>query len=320
MSHKPVLLKEVLECLAPQSGGIYVDGTFGAGGYTRAILEAADCKVYAIDRDPDAIARAQKMAEDFPGRLFAVQGPFGSMHEMLGRLGLEKLDGIVLDLGVSSMQIDQAERGFSFQKDGPLDMRMSQQGPSAADAVNMLPETEIARILFEFGQEKQSRRIAKKILEERRREPIATTAQLAKIIHSAKGRPKENGGIDSATRSFQALRIYTNDELGELDRALIAAEHLLEAGGRLVVVTFHSLEDVRVKSFLKTRSGEESRPSRHLPVCDRLQKPAPSFTLLTRKALSAGADETTVNPRARSARLRAGIRTQNAAWPQEIAA
>lgn len=318
MNHKPVMLAEVLEYLAPKNGGVYVDGTFGAGGYTRAILQSADCKVYAIDRDPQAFAHAQKMAQEFPGRLFPLRGCFGSMRQLLGALGLERIDGIVLDIGVSSMQIDQAERGFSFQKDGPLDMRMSQEGKSAADAVNTLPETEIARILFEFGEERQSRRIAKKIIEERRQNPITTTSRLADIIHAAKGKRKENSGTDSATRSFQALRIYVNDELGELDRALTAAETLLAPGGRLVVVTFHSLEDARVKNFFKNRSGDDPNPSRHMPVSASQQKP-PSFNLLMRKGIDAGAEETETNARARSARLRAAVRTENPAW-QEVAA
>lgn len=319
MSHKPVMLSEVLEYLAPKDGGVYVDGTFGAGGYTRAILQAADCKVYAIDRDPQAFAHARKMATEFPGRLFPLQGCFGSMRDMLRGAGLEKIDGIVLDIGVSSMQIDRAERGFSFQKDGPLDMRMSQEGKSAADAVNTLPEEEIARILFEFGEERQSRRIARKIVEERRAGSITTTARLAAIIHDAKGRRKEGSGTDSATRSFQALRIYVNDELGELDRALTAAETLLVPGGRLVVVTFHSLEDARVKNFFKSRSGDETMPSRHLPLPVKISR-LPSFALLTRKAVDAGDTETAVNPRARSARLRAAMRTENPAWGAGAAA
>lgn len=307
MPHVPVMLAEVLHYLAPRDGGVYVDGTFGAGGYTRAILQAANCTVYAIDRDPEAFARAQEMAHEFSGRLIPVHGSFGSMRDLLGALGRQKVDGIVLDLGVSSMQIDQPARGFSFQKDGPLDMRMSQQGRSAADAINSLPEEEIARILFEFGDEKKSRRIARTIVEARATTPIQTTARLAAIIHQAKGQAKETGGIDSATRSFQALRIYVNDELGELDRALSAAEDMLNPQGRLVVVTFHSLEDARVKQFLKTRSGAAPAPSRHLPFVPGMG-PDPVFTVLTRKPCDASDRERQKNPRARSARLRAAER------------
>ena len=303
--HIPVMLAEVLETLSPRNGGVYVDGTFGAGGYTQAILNAANCTVYAIDRDPDAFARAQKMAQAFPGRLFPLLGCFGSVAELLATQGISKIDGLVLDLGVSSIQLSSPERGFSFRHDGPLDMRMSKEGLSAADLVNQESEQELARILFTYGEERASRKIAKKIIAARAASRIETTKELADIIHSIL---PMHGGIktDTATRSFQALRIFVNDELGELERALTSTENLLQPQGRLVVVSFHSLEDWRVKQFLREKSGKMPGTSRHLP------SPTTSapciFHVEKSNGIAPSVEETTRNPRARSARLRYGIR------------
>lgn len=297
------MLREVLRTLAPKDGGVYVDGTFGAGGYTRAILDAAACKVYAIDRDPEAFARANAMANEYGGRLIPLHGCFGSVAEMLGEAGVRKIDGIVLDLGVSSIQLATPERGFSFQHDGPLDMRMSREGKSAKDVVNTAGEKELADIIYTYGEERASRQIAKKIVLSR---PLSTTRDLANAVHSVL---PMHGGMktDTATRTFQALRIFVNDELGELERALEAAEELLEVGGRLVVVSFHSLEDWRVKNFLKEKSGRTANASRHLPVREDTRQP--SFTVEENNGLKPQDDETEANPRARSARLRYGIRT-----------
>lgn len=304
--HTPVLLDRVIEALAPRDGGIYVDGTFGAGGYARAVLAAARCTVLGIDRDPDAVALAAGVADDFPGRLTVVGGRYGDMQRIVTEAGLDGVDGVALDLGVSSMQLDDAHRGFSFRGDGPLDMRMEQDGPSAADAVNTLAEEDLADIIYEYGEERASRRIARAIVEARAREPITRTAQLADIVRRVM--PKSRDGIDPATRTFQALRIYVNQELAELDRGLSAAEAVLKAGGRLAVVAFHSLEDRRVKTFLRDRSGETPRGSRHLPDTSAAG-PAPTFRLLARRAVKPDADEIAANPRARSARLRAAERT-----------
>ena len=300
--HIPVMLREVLAQLAPRQDGVYLDGTFGGGGYATAILDTARCTLWGIDRDPDAIARGAAVAERFPGRLHLIQGQFGEMMALLSKAGVFLLDGIVLDLGISSFQIDEPERGFSFRGDGPLDMRMSKQGTSAADLVNTLPERDLADVLYELGEERASRRIAKAIVTARIEAPIETTGRLASIIRSVM--PKDGSGMDPATRSFQALRIEVNDELGEIERALAAAAKLLAPGGRLVVVSFHSLEDRIVKRFMNEIAGRAPGLSRHDPrgLTDR---PAALFRMLTTKALRPRADETNINPRARSARLRA---------------
>ena len=313
--HRPVLLAEVLRLLAPRDGGIYVDGTFGAGGYSSAILESADCRVLGIDRDPRAIADGATLADRFAGRLTLIEGRFGEMNDLLAAEGVAAADGVALDLGVSSMQLDEAERGFSFRAAGPLDMRMSREGPSAADLVNGLPETELADILFRYGEEKRSRAIARAIIRRRGQAPITRTDELAAVVHSVTG-PKRPGrgqsAIDPATRSFQALRIAVNDELGELDRGLVGAEALLKPGGRLAVVSFHSLEDRRVKQFLRQRSGRSPQASRHLPAGGR--EMAPSFRRCPGDEALAGEAEVANNPRARSARLRGAERSEASPW------
>ncbi len=309
LPHVPVLLREVLAALEPRGDAVYVDGTFGAGGYARALLEAAPCRVVGIDRDPDAVAGAQAMCREFPGRLTVAQGRFGDMGEVLS--GAERADGVALDLGVSSMQIDRAERGFSFREDGPLDMRMEADGATAADLVNRLPESELADIIHGYGEERAARRIARAIVAARRAAPFTRTAQLADVVRRVV--PRSRDGIDPATRTFQALRIRVNDELGELDRGLRAAEAVLKPGGRLAVVSFHSLEDRRVKTFLRIRSGEEARPTRHLPQA-RSRGPEPTFRIIRRGTVTPGDEEMRHNPRARSARLRWAERTEAPAW------
>jgi 16S rRNA (cytosine1402-N4)-methyltransferase len=305
MTHVPVMLGEVLDALAPGDGEVLLDATFGGGGYAQAILERAPgCTLWAVDRDPDAIARGAALAARHPGRLHLVEGCFGDMLRLLSERGVRRLDGVVLDLGVSSFQLDEAGRGFSFRQDGPLDMRMGRDGETAADLVARLPERELADVLFQFGEERHSRRIARAVVAARAEAPITTTGRLAEVIRDAAPpeRPKAGRAIDPATRSFQALRIRVNDELGEIERALAAAAELLAPGGRLVVVAFHSLEDRIVKRFMQEAAGRAPRPSRHLPGADA---PPAAFALLTPRALRPSDDEADRNPRARSARLRA---------------
>lgn len=304
--HLPVMLPEVLEALAPRDGGVYLDGTFGRGGYARAILEAASCRLIALDRDPAAIAAGRAMEQEFAGRLRLVEGCFGELDRLSGEAAL---DGVALDLGVSSPQLDEAERGFSFRSDGPLDMRMGTTGPSAADVVNEAEESQLSDILWRLGEERRARAVARAIVAARREAPITRTLQLAEIIRRVV-KPSADG-IDPATRSFQALRLYVNDELGELERGLAAAERVLAPGARLAVVSFHSLEDRIVKTFLRERSGTAPRGSRHLPA---VKARAPSFELLHRSARKSGVDESRRNLRARSARLRAAERTAAPAW------
>ena len=301
--HDPVMLKEVLDTLAPQDGKVYVDGTFGAGGYTTAILKHTNCKIYAIDRDPNVTLLANELKEKFPGRIEFLVGCFGNMKELLAAHGVQKVDGIVLDIGVSSMQLDNSERGFSFKQDGPLDMRMSGEGVSAADVVNSMDEKELADIIYQLGGEKKSRRVARAIVNARIKEPITTTKQLADIVRSVVR--MANHQIDPATRTFQALRIWVNDELGELTRALEASEELLNPGGRVVVVTFHSLEDGIVKRFFKQKAGQIPGLSRHIPVANENVPHAKIFSLVTRKALIPSEQEIQRNIRSRSAKLRA---------------
>jgi 16S rRNA (cytosine1402-N4)-methyltransferase len=310
--HIPVLLDEVLAELRPAAGETYLDGTFGAGGYTRAILEAADCRVIAIERDPSAFAAGQALVKEFGGRLRLVPTTFSDMEQAAEEAGLSRVDGIVLDIGVSSMQLDDASRGFSFLRDGPLDMRMSQAGPSAADVVNHGREEDIADILYEYGEERRSRAIARAIVKARTEAPIATTKALASLVERVLGKARGDEK-HPATRTFQALRIHVNDELGELRGALEAAERLLVPGGRLLVVTFHSLEDRIVKHFLQERSGKVDGGSRYLPG-PAAPTQAPSFRIVNTRGLTPNKKETDANPRARSARLRVGHRTEAPAW------
>ena len=314
--HVPVLLREVVDALAPQDGAVFVDGTFGAGGYSTALLEAADCRVWGIDRDPEALAAAAPLEQRFAGRLKLIAGRFGDMLALLRDHGVSAVDGVALDLGVSSLQLDRAERGFSFRLDGPLDMRMERRGPSAADLVNRLDEADLAQLIHDYGEERKARGVARAIVAARQAGPITRTGQLADIVRRAlRPRPRRAEDTDPATRTFQALRIAVNDELGELERGLAGAEALLRPGGRLAVVAFHSLEDRRVKRFLRRHAGEAPRPSRHLPASPEAE-PGASFQLLWRDAVTPGAAEIAANPRARSARLRAAERTAAPAWEQ----
>ncbi|MCB1971228.1 MAG: 16S rRNA (cytosine(1402)-N(4))-methyltransferase RsmH [Geminicoccaceae bacterium] len=302
MTHEPVMLAEMVNALAPRDGGVYLDATFGGGGYTRAILRAAECRVIAIDRDPDAMARARELAVGEP-RLAVVQGCFSGMASMIVNAGYSRVDGIVLDVGVSSFQLDDASRGFSFRNDGPLDMRMAAEGESAADLVATRTPEELARIFRQFGDEPEAGRVARAIVSRRVERPFVTTRDLAGVIADAKR--KVRPGRDPATQVFQALRMAVNDELGELETALAAAMEILAPGGRLVVVAFHSAEDRLVKRFIDAESGHGRSVSRHMPVADG---PVPRLRWLQRKAAQPSAGEVQRNPRARSARLRAAER------------
>ncbi|WP_430429756.1 16S rRNA (cytosine(1402)-N(4))-methyltransferase RsmH [Parasphingorhabdus sp.] len=298
--HIPVLLEEVVAALAITPGETHVDGTFGAGGYSAEMIEAG-AKVHGFDQDPDAIAAGQTMVAASDGKLELHHALYSDMAEVL--VGID-IDGIALDIGVSSMQIDQAERGFSFQKDGPLDMRMAQDGGTAADFLNEAEEEEIANVIYRYGEERRSRRIANAIVQAR---PLTRTSELAKLVRKTVGH-KPGDKKDPATRTFQALRIYINRELGELEDGLVAAEKLLRPGGRLAVVTFHSLEDRIVKNFLRDRSGQKSSGSRHLPQSNEI-RPAPTFHKPAKAVRPAGAEQA-LNPRARSATLRTAVRTE----------
>ncbi len=304
--HKPVLLREMIEALQPSSGKTYVDATFGGGGYSEAILKAADCKVIAIDRDPDAIERSSNLSKNFPNNFTIVQGCFGNITQLLNSINIDKIDGIVFDFGVSSYQIDQAERGFSFRFDGPLDMRMSNEGISAADVINTFTQEQIESIIKTYGEEKKSRAIAKAVVESRRNAPITTTLQLAELI---RGIVKKKDGLDPATLTFQGLRIYVNNELLEIENTLKSCVDLLGSQGRLVAVTFHALEDRLVKNFLRQSQGTSI--SRYTPDLPGNQTDAPSpFKTLFSKAITPTRSEIRSNPRSRSARLRAAVRVR----------
>ncbi|MBH9537610.1 16S rRNA (cytosine(1402)-N(4))-methyltransferase RsmH [Novosphingopyxis sp. YJ-S2-01] len=309
--HIPVLLEEVVHAAAITPGARIVDGTFGAGGYSSAFL-AQGANVYAFDRDPSAIAQGAGLAGGSKGRLRLFPARFSDMASVLKAEGIEAVDAVVLDIGVSSMQLDEAARGFSFRADGPLDMRMGQDGPSAADFLNEADEEEIADVIYLYGEERRSRRIAKAIVAAR---PLTRTGELAAIVRKALGH-REGMPKDPATRTFQAIRIHVNAELDELREGLAAAEKLLRPGGRLVVVSFHSLEDRIVKQFLRVRSGQAGGGSRHLPLQD--SGPAPSFARPS-KAIRAGEDELDRNPRARSAVLRWAERTDASPWQEQAA-
>ena len=301
--HIPVLGRAVADYLQAHDGGIYVDGTFGAGGHTRAILQAADTRVIGIDRDQSAVAGGFGLVEEAQGRLVVIEDRFSNLEAVTRSQGHDAVDGVLLDLGVSSMQLDEAERGFSFRNDGPLDMRMGGEGPSAADVVARASERDLAVIVATLGEERFARSVARAIVSARNEQPVETTRALADVVaRVVRTRP---GEIHPATRTFQALRILVNDELGELTAALGAAERVLKPGGRLVVISFHSLEDRIVKTFLAER-GRPGGGSRHLP---EIARAAPSFRVLTRRPVIADDAETGENPRARSAKLRAGERT-----------
>ncbi|MEI8320873.1 MAG: 16S rRNA (cytosine(1402)-N(4))-methyltransferase RsmH [Alphaproteobacteria bacterium] len=313
--HKPVLLNEVLAVLDPVAGKTYVDGTFGAGGYTKAILEKSPCIVYGIDRDPDAVDRAQALRKTYP-RFHIIEGNFADMDHLMSETVHPKVDGVVLDLGVSSPQLDQADRGFSFQKDGPLDMRMEKSGVTAAQVVNTYSEERLAHIIWSYGDEKKSKQIAKRIVNDRVKTPFTSTLQLAKVIHETLGH-KDPRKIDPATKTFQALRIFVNEEMGSLKKGLRAAEKILNPGGHLIVVSFHSLEDREVKTFLQTRSGKKSNPSRYDPRPNTPDSLPSTFQLIDKKSMAPSMKEVRDNPRSRSAKLRWALRTTAPAWPFE---
>ena len=308
--HYPVMLDEVLTALAPKDNGHYLDATFGDGGYSTAILQHSKCRVGAIDRDPDAVRRAKSNMVDFGDRFTIFEGPFSALETLTAGTDFEALDGIVFDLGVSSPQLDEAERGFSFRFDGPLDMRMSQSGLSAADIVNQAGEKELSQIIWNYGEDRAARRIARAIVKARETSSITRTLELAEIIRSVLPRQKP-GQMDPATRTFQALRIEVNGELDEIRAALSAAETRLKPDGVLVVVSFHSLEDRIVKQFLATRSGNVSQGSRHRPA---IIMPEPSFTITSRKPSLPTDTECAENPRSRSAKMRVGYRTSAPAF------
>jgi 16S rRNA (cytosine1402-N4)-methyltransferase len=302
--HIPVLGRQAVGMLQPRAGGIYVDATFGAGGYSRTILDTAGTRVIGIDRDPSAVAAGFDLVDRSDGRLTLVEDRFSNLAEICAAQGVDAVDGVVMDVGVSSMQLDEAERGFSFRLDGPLDMRMGHAGPTAADVIAKASEADLANIIYIFGEERHSRAVARAIIAARRQAPITTTRALADIV--AKVVRSKPGEIHPATRTFQGLRIFVNEELDELHLALSAAERVLKPGGRLAAVSFHSLEDRIVKNFLveRAKSGGESR---HLPV---MAQTAPSFHILTKRPVTPDEDEVAANPRARSAKLRAAERSE----------
>jgi len=311
MIHYPVMLPEVMAALLPKAEETYIDGTFGNGGYSAAFLKAADCSVIALDRDPNVRPRADKLSQEYEGRLRLIETPFSKMD----MLDIPPVSAVILDIGVSSMQLDQAERGFSFMRDGPLDMRMGGAGPTAAHAVKQLSHADLIRVFRVYGEEKRARRIADFIVRAREEADILTTQSLADLIERAVGR---SGKLHPATRVFQALRIFVNDELGELYRGLCAAERILKPGGRLIVVTFHSLEDRIVKSFLRRRSEAPASGSRYLPDRSDLDFQA-SFDMPKRSTVKPSKDEIAQNPRSRSAKLRYALRTSGSAFAPDDA-
>ena len=309
-AHTSVLLAEVIQAIAPGPGALVVDATFGAGGYSRAFLELG-AEVIGFDRDPSALRFARPLAEQAQGRFQLVPRRFSELEAGLLEVGRRACDGIAFDLGVSSMQLDEAERGFSFMRDGPLDMRMGGEGPTAADLVNTYEPADLARVIWLYGEERQSRRIAASLVRRRAEQPFTRTLDLAEVVERALG-GRRGAPTHPATRVFQALRIAVNEELAELEAGLDAAERVLAPGGRLAVVTFHSLEDRIVKAFFIERAGRTPSGSRHLPPSQ--SGPAPTFELQFKNAVAPGAAEIAVNPRARSAKLRAGVRTGAQAW------
>ena len=317
LGHVPVLLAQVKAGLALQDNKLFVDGTFGRGGYSQALLQDAQCQVMALDRDPEARASAQELKSRYGGRFTFFTGCFGDLDQILFGQGVQGVDGgVVLDLGVSSPQVDDATRGFSFRSDGPLDMRMGLCGEDAAGFINKATEKQLSEVIYNFGEERRARAVAREIVRERGVRPITRTSQLADIARKAV--KKSIDGLDPATRTFQAIRIHINNELDELQRGLAAAERALVAGGRLVVVSFHSLEDRLVKTFLSERSGRGSRSNRHSPALDR--QVSPSFSLINSRVIKPTAEEREGNPRSSSARLRAAVRTSAPVWPMGVVA
>lgn len=310
-AHFPVMLNAVLSALLPHDEGIYVDGTFGVGGYSRAILQQASCRVFGIDQDPQAVKLGQALEQE-DSNFKMIHGRFSQMKELLESRGVKVVDGIALDLGVSSPQLDQQERGFSFRFEGPLDMRMGQEGPTAADVINHYSEAQLSDIIFTYGEERYARRIARAIVKARAEERINTTLQLANIVRSVV--PRSRDGIDPATRTFQGVRIYINRELEELSEGLKAAEAMLAPGGRLAVVSFHSLEDRMVKDFFKEKSQAPKHASRHLPMLPTFNNS--TLKVLTTKPLQATAEEIRINPRSRSAKLRVAEKLETASQEQ----
>ena len=319
LGHVPVMKEAMISLIAPKDGGIYVDGTFGGGGYSQALLEAASCVVYGIDRDTAALRAGGTLSARFGGRLILLHGRFADMATLLAPHRVHAVDGIALDLGLSTGQLDDGSRGFSFRLDGPLDMRMdrSDPGPTAAEIVNGESESDLAAIIAGFGEERRARAIARAIVAARGDAPITRTGQLAAIVRRAAAR-RSHGAIDPATRTFQALRIRVNDEIGEIERGLRQIERLLRPGGRAIVVSFHSLEDRPVKRFFRERS-DRRQPNRHEPHA-ATKSPDPTFRLLTRRAHKPDRAEVSANPRARSARLRAAERTVAPPWPERLVA
>ncbi len=320
-AHVPVMMDAVLSALGPRDGEAFLDATFGGGGYAAALLRAARCSVWGVDRDPGAVCRGARLARAYPDRLRVLEGRFSDMESLLAGQGVEGVDGVALDLGVSAFQLDDPARGFSFRADGPLDMRMGREGRSAADVVAREDEATLRRVISTYGEERHAGRIARAIVSCRIRSPVRTTRELADIVvRAVPGGPRRrHGDVHPATRTFQALRIYVNDEIGELKRGLAAAERLLNPRGRLAVVSFHSLEDREVKQFLRVRSGVRPGPSRHHPRPSERPTP-PTFELLFRRVRRPADDEISVNPRARSARMRAAVRTLAPAGRPEVRA
>lgn len=310
--HLSVMLDQVLEVLAPKAGETYIDATFGAGGYSEAFLRSADCSVIAIDRDPDVMPHVQRLQQVYGERFQFIAGAFGDLVDLLHAANIDALDGVVLDLGVSSMQLDQGDRGFSIRNNGPLDMRMSRNGLSAFNVINEFAVDNLSRILAVYGDERRARAIAKAIERARQKGAIETTAQLVDIVTTVLG-PHRGKGAHPATRTFQAIRIFVNDEVGELVRGLEAAEQLLAPEGRLVVVSFHSLEDRIVKKFLAERAGQTGRGSRYMP-----EAPSRPASFHGARSVAPNKSEVAINPRARSARLRVAKRTAESAWPAEV--
>lgn len=314
MAHQPVLVEEMLVALNPKDGEIYIDATYGGGGYTKRILDTVDCQVVAIDRDRDAILRAAKHARQ-SSRLIPVHGKFGHLDALVHLAGIERVNGVIFDFGVSSFQIDEADRGFSFMRDGPLDMRMSQHGPTAAEVISQIAPDDLLQVISLLGEDHNARKIVRAIVERRIQKPFKTTKDLADTIEKSVG-GRKGAPIHPATRTFQAIRMLVNDELREISKGLTAAERILENGGRLIAITFHSIEDRIVKLFFRNRAGVERSLSRHLPIETSFR--APSFHLGRKKAIKPTVNEVTSNPRSRSAKLRSATRTIESCWDEPL--